>query len=407
MGTVRHSYRARWVIPVCGEPIENGTVVVEDGLIADVHLAHDPNAVSLGHAAVIPGLVNAHTHLEFSDLGEPIGPPESFPDWIRAVVRHRRERTAAVASVVSRGIRESAASGTTLLAEIATDDVPNSALPDDRPRAVVFRELLGLRDDQIDAQVDIAQRHLRRSPGDDANPQPLRGLSPHAPYSVHPELFAKLVSLAAETRSPLAIHLAETTGERELLARGTGELVEMLRAFGVFSDGVIPRGSRPLDYLTPLAELTSALVVHGNYLDAEEIDFLAGHPHLAVVYCPRTHAYFSHRPHPWRELLHKGASVVLGTDSRASNPDLSVWNELCFLRRRHPEVDPQKLLELATVDAARALGAPRGAGSLVAGAPADLAVFELGTELPADVFSGLLSTCHCVRATMRAGEWIA
>ena len=156
---------------------------------------------------------------------------------------------------------------------------------------------------------------------------------------MHPELFRGLVDLAVARRAPLAMHLAETREELQLLALGTGEFVPFLEELGVWRPEAIPRESRPLDYFHELARVETALAIHGNYLALDEIEFLAGHPNVSVVYCPRTHAYFRHAAHPWRKLLARGVNVALGTDSRGSNPDLSVWNELLFLRTLAPDVD--------------------------------------------------------------------
>ena len=412
MDSGRQSYRARWVFPVDAEPIENGTVEIDAGQIAAVHAARDPQAVDLGNAAVIPALVNSHTHLEFSDLAEPIHPPQPFTDWIRALVAHRRSRPANPAEAISLGLDESRQNGTMLLGEIAggghgegatrrhgdmREDRRVAASP--RPRVVLFRELLGLRPDQAAGQLAIAREHLEA--GDDGSGLIVtRGISPHAPYSVHPDLFGSLVDLAAERHAPLAIHLAETRAELELLEHGTGEFAEMLQDFGVWQADAIPRSTRPLDYLQPLAKLERALIVHGNYLSSDEIEFIAQHPNLAVVYCPRTHAYFGHAEHPWQELLSGGVTVALGTDSRASNPDLSLWKELLFLRARHPQVNPRTLLELGTIAGARALGFDHQTGTLTPGKPANLAVVSLPAEDNTDPFALLFAPQNRISAVI-------
>ncbi len=405
------SYRARWIFPVDAEPIAGGSVQIETGQITAVHAGRDPRAVDLGNTAIIPGLINAHTHLEFSDLAEPIRPPRPFADWIRAVVARRRNRSVNPAETISRGLRECRQNGTTLLGETATDAWPADAIPDDSPRVVVFRELLGLPADQTPGQLAIAREHLQA--GDDpleddgADPIAVRGISPHAPYSVHPDLFHALVDLAAEFHAPLAIHLAETKVELELLEHGTGELARMLDELGVWQNDAIPRETRPLDYLRPLAKLDRVLIIHGNYLSPDEIEFLAQHSNLAVVYCPRTHAYFGHSEHPWQELLGRGVTIALGTDSRASNPDLSLWQELLFLRARHLEVDPGVLLSLGTINGARALGFDQQTGSLTPGKSADLAVVSLRAEENSDPFSLLFAAGNRITATMKAGRWIS
>ena len=411
MRTACCSYRARWLFPGDAEPIENGTVEVEQGKISALHAADDGRATDLGNVAVIPGLVNAHTHLEFSDLREPLRPCEPFSDWVRAVVGHRRRRTADPIEPVRRGFCESGRSGTTLIAEITTDDQSTAAFQDFGADVIAFREILCRLPEQFDRQLAIAEAHLRKFLPDNQPAGVTAGISPHAPYSVHPELFERLVTLAEEFNAPLAIHVAETRAELELLDRGEGELVEMFRDFGLWTENIMPRRSRPLDYLRPLVQLEHVLIIHGNYLSDEEIDLLARHPNLAVVYCPRTHAYFGHVDHPWRKLLSLGASVAIGTDSRASNPDLSVWRELCFLRSRHPEVDPRTLLELGTINGARALGhidSQSGAecGTLAIGKSANLTVVALAETSGSDAYSVLFDARSRIVATMRAGRWI-
>jgi cytosine/adenosine deaminase-related metal-dependent hydrolase len=406
--------KARWVFPVDRPPLERGTVELAGRRIADVHTRDNPAAVDLGNAAILPALVNAHTHLEFSDLLAPLEPdnfsgvgPKSFAGWIRSVVAVRRQRPSSIPPV-RQGAAETIAAGTTLLADIVTDPAVPAAYPADGPGVVAFHEVIGLLSGQAGERLETARRFLDELDEWDASSAVLaRGLSPHAPYSVGPELYHALVELAASRGVPVAVHLAETLAELELLRDGRGELVEMLDGFGVWSDRAIPRNSRPLDYLKPLAALDRALVIHGNYLDADEIAFIAANPQLTVVYCPRTHAFFGHRPHPWRDLLARGGGVAIGTDSRASNPDLSVFDELQFLRRSFPEVDPQLLLQLGTLAGAEALGFAAVSGSLTPGKSADLAIVALPESGPTDPFELLFHPGSRVVQTMRSGHWMA
>ena len=156
-----------------------------------------------------------------------------------------------------------------------------------------------------------------------------------------------------------------------------------------------------------LVRLPQALVIHGNYLDVEEREFLAGKQNFTVVYCPRTHAHFRHEPHPWLDLRKRGVRVALGTDSRASNPDLSLWNELLFLRERFPQVAPGELLELGTRAGAEALGLESKIGTLAVGKSADVAVIELASDRSDDPHEWLLHPESHPAATMREGWWIA
>ncbi len=434
MSAERQSYRARWLFPVDADPIEHGTIEIEDSQISAIHSSYDPRAEELGNVAIIPGLVNAHTHLEFSDLSEPLQPASPITDWIRALVSHRQTRSTPAAVNAGNGFREAGQSGTTLLGDIATEGWSPEAFTTPGPCVVCFRELIALEKSQFDKQLSIARRHLEctRSPlssteegcGDAvsvfgsatthsqcSHPREAirfaRGISPHAPYSVHPELFHKLVELAKEFDSPLAMHLAETDAELELLAKGTGEFVDLLNDFGLWREEIIPEGRTPFDYLKTLVDLKRALIVHGNYLSAQEIDFLAEHPQLTVVYCPRTHDFFGHDEHPWLRMLDRSVSVAIGTDSRASNPDLNLWREITFLSKKNPDVDPQLLLELGTIRGARALGFEHVTGSLTAGKSADLAVVSLTGGDGADPYRALLHPLARIVNTMCSGRWIA
>ena len=150
---------------------------------------------------------------------------------------------------------------------------------------------------------------------------------------------------------PVALHLAETREELELLQSGTGPFVPMLQSFDAWHPDVIPRGTRPLDFLRALGQAHRALVIHGNYLNSEEITFLAAlAARMSLVYCPRTHAYFGHEPYPLASLLAAGVNVAVGTDSRASNPDLDLWEELRYLQRHFGDaVAPADVLRMATL----------------------------------------------------------
>ena len=203
------------------------------------------------------------------------------------------------------------------------------------------------------------------------------GLSPHAPYSVSMDLFQSLAEIAVRERVPLCLHLAETPAELEILESGTGEFVEMLAAFGLWREDLIPCGTRPIDFLRGLADVETALVAHGNYFADDEIRWLGEHPNVSTVFCPRTHHFFGHPAHPWLKLIEAGASVSIGTDGRSSNPDYSLWNELRFLDERTNGFRRQLLLELGTIQGAAALGRQVETGTITVGKRADFSVISL------------------------------
>jgi len=211
----------------------------------------------------------------------------------------------------------------------------------------------------------------------------LPAISPHASFSVSPPLFSSLVELATAEQVPLCIHLAETKAELELLETGTGELVEMLERFGIWRSDLIERGTRPLDFLKQLADLPAASIAHGNYLSDEELQFLAEHPNITTIFCPRTHRFFGHEAHPWQRLLAAGASVALGTDGRSSNPDYSLWAELLFLDKETNGSARPDLLRMATQNGTAALGLAEF-GTLEAGHQVDPVLMPLGEESSSD-----------------------
>lgn len=319
----------------------------------------------LGNVAILPGLVNAHTHLELSDIARPLGAlGVGMADWIRLTLRSREQR--AEADAVKRGAAELASLGVTAVGDI----VQSVELPDPPPPldVVRFRELIGPTPERV--QVAVAA-------GREAVGQGL-GLSPHAPYTVHPTLLVEAVRLSAAARAPLAFHLAESREELQLLREGTGPLRTLLDERGAWRSDLIAPKARPLDYLKVLAEAHRALVIHGNYLDEEEIAFLAQRrEHMAVVYCRRTHAWFQHAPYPLARMLAAGCTVALGTDSRASAPDLSLFAEMQAAACAHPDVSREQLLAMATSGGAQALGLADRQGTIAPGRPAQLTIVSL------------------------------
>jgi cytosine/adenosine deaminase-related metal-dependent hydrolase len=178
----------------------------------------------------------------------------------------------------------------------------------------------------------------------------------------------------------------------------------LLESRGAWDPAARPPGARPLDELRVLSRAHRALVVHGNYLDDEEIAFLGRQRRqMAVVYCPRTHAWFSHTPYPLEKLLAAGAIVALGTDSRASSPDLSLLAEMRHVARGFPVMSRATILELGTLGSARALGLDSRIGTLEPGKRANLAVVALPEDIAADPHELLLDTAGEVLATWVGG----
>ncbi len=303
------TFRARYVFPVAGDPIPDGFVAVEGERIVAVGRcgAGVPPARSiagetpapqevrdLGNVAILPGLVNAHAHLDFSGLCAPLGRRGiALADWIRLAMDYRRQAGDALSSSVADGLRECVRCGVTTLGNIVQPGQAAAAnvVRTRRVRTVApldvtaFIELIAPVADRVAAAVELARSHLhsvpllRRSSAGDIAP----GLGPHAPYSVHPELLAAVVELSTAEAVPLAMHLAESPEELELLQYGSGPLRTLLEELGTAENSrglTAPgrSGMRPMDYLRRLAAAHRALVVHGNYLADDEIAFLARRP---------------------------------------------------------------------------------------------------------------------------------
>jgi cytosine/adenosine deaminase-related metal-dependent hydrolase len=378
-----HALKARWVFPVAAAPIPDGVVTLDGERIIDVGDAPAGNVPveDLGSVALLPGLVNAHSHLDLSHLAQPLGEPGvGFVDWIRLVIEHRLETQPD--RPVEQGIEQSIRCGVTTLGDIAQPAAPRTPYDTAALDCTVFLELIGLEPERITSALEAARVHVT------AGRQSARwrpGVSPHAPYSVHPRLLDAVISRMARERVPLAFHLAESREELDLLGSGAGPFRELLQDMGVWTPGMIRPGTRPLDYLARLARASRALVIHGNYLDDEEIALVAEHAErMAVVYCPRTHAYFGHEPYPLEKMLTAGVPVALGTDSRASSPDLDLFAEIRAASAKHPNVPREAILRLGTLAGAVALGLQHHVGTLEPGKLANLTAVSLRPDAGGD-----------------------
>jgi cytosine/adenosine deaminase-related metal-dependent hydrolase len=394
-----YALKARYLFPIDGPPIPDGVLTLAGDRIVAVggNISGNPPR-DLGNVAVLPGLINAHAHLEFSDLPSPLGQPGmAFTDWLAAVVTWRRQQLAETDSVerryqaAERGLQEVARTGTAAVGEIASPGWPEAAFQASPLDTTVFLELLGLAPQRVEPLLASAAAHLANP----ASPSKWRaGLAPHASYTISLELLARTCPLSRQYQAPVALHLAETREELELLQSGTGPFVPLLQAFDAWHPDVIPRGTRPLDFLRVLAQAHRALVIHGNYLNSEEITFLAARAaRMSLVYCPRTHAYFGHEPYPLASLLAAGVNVAVGTDSRASNPDLDLWGELRYLQRDFGDaVAGANVLRMGTLAGAAALGIDQDRGSLAPGKAAWLTIVPLPDGDAADPYELLFDS---------------
>lgn len=396
--------RVRHIVPIGGRPIAGEWLRILRGRVVSLGSGPAPGpCVELDDCLVVPGFVNAHTHLEFSDLDAPLTGQAGLPAWIARIVALRRSRPAGVGcetapSSIRAGLLESAAAGVTTIGEIATT-LPAHDTFTTGPRVRVFREALGLSAPVTEA----ALATLRRDVGHLIAAGIPAGISPHAPYSVTAPLGRRLLEIARRARLPAAMHLAESPAEAELVAAGSGEFRALLESLGAWPAATPPRLLSAADWISLLARGPRGLVVHGTFLDDDALGRLARHrDRLAVVVCPRTTRLLSGALPPLARLRAAGVRIALGTDSRASNPDLSVRGE-CRALVDGGLASPAEALRMATVDGAWALGFERHTGTLAPGRPADLVILR-PTRPCNDPHEAALEPDTAVVATLRGGQ---
>ncbi|MHB1422506.1 MAG: amidohydrolase family protein [Gemmataceae bacterium] len=385
---------AGWVFPVSSPPLADGIITIVGERIVSIEPAKQQTAdVDLGAAAILPGFVNAHTHLDLSGLRGKCPPSADFTGWLRQVIAHRRGTTPQqIEADIHTGLAESVRHGTTLIGDISGAGGSWDVLANAPLRAIVFREILGLSEDRASGAWQRLEQWLVSRI---ATPTCRPGVSPHAPYSVRSALFFA----ASSSRVAVAVHLAETAAEQELLALRRGAFVEFLRDLDVWApDGLADDTAHVLKLLNGLSP---TLLVHCNYLAPT-----ASIPsNCTIVYCPRTHSAFDHSPHPFREFLARGVRVAIGTDSLASNPDLSVLAEVRHLHRQYPDVPGDVLLRMATLSGAEGLGWADETGSLEAGKSADVAIVPLPPG-GRDPYERLFDSDLPVQRVLCRGRWI-
>lgn len=401
--------KGRYVVPVDSPPIENGCIQISQGLITAIGLAgehHDSEIVDYGDAVICPGFVNAHTHLELSGLADRVAPTSDFVDWLIRLVDCLRSQPLTkenVQEAVGSGIDQSVRSGVTLIGDITTQgDWSREILHRSWLRAVSYGEIIS-----IGKMRDHLHDRLDKAASQNFQSDRLRiGISPHAPYTVEPEALRACVNRAQSINAPLCIHLAETADEEDFIQNGQGVFVDYLKSLNVWDEQIPISRCNPIELAQQTGMLTSnTILAHANYVSDDDIRLLADRG-CHVAYCPRTHDVFHHPPHRFREMLLAGINVCLGTDSLASNPSLSILDELRFLRMQHQDISPSDLLEMGTIRGAKALGYADVTGSLTAGKSADLVVIPLEQTSHIKDWSSVLDHTQPPSAVYQAGELV-
>ncbi len=362
--------RAKWVVPVESPPIENGAVTVEGDQIVAVGPASGQGC-DLGEVVLAPGLINAHCHLDYTEMINQVEWRGSFIEWILRLVTVKQLYTEKqYLAGITAGIEQLLRSGTTTVINIESfpaliDQVPATPL-----RITWCLELIDLnRTETAEQLVQEAVTFV------DAHPGSRFGFSPHAPYTASAELY-RLAARYARGRQLLSTtHLAESDEEDDMFRRGTGHMYDHFSRAGRNMTDCKHHG--PVQLLHEMEVFApDCLVAHANCLTPIDVKLLAetGAP---VVHCPRTHRFFR-RPTPLLEnLIYAGVNVCLGTDSLASNDRLDMFSEMQELARTFPRWSAEQILGLATTNAAKALNQADKLGKIAPGALADLIAVPL------------------------------
>ena len=398
--------RTRLLVPMNGPPIEDGAVRIAGGRVAEVGPWADlhGDAVDLGEVVLMPGLVNAHAHLDYTSLAGRIPPPASFNNWITSIM-HLKQTMDDDAWQTSwrEGAKQCLRHGTTTLGNIETrPDLLPGLWPEAKLRLLSFLEMIVVRP-STDAEqaVSEAVAFLR----DNGPPLGAVGLSPHALYTVRPDAMRDCVSTVAENDWPLAVHLAESRDEAEMFKYGSGALYQRLAAVG--RDMSDCGGQSPVKLAAEHGALSRRLLaVHGNYLDEEDVRLLT-ESRSSVAHCPRSHAYFGHAEFQFEALREAGVNVCLGTDSLATMRDgeaeLNMFAEMREFCGKHPRVAPEEVAMMTTVNGAAALRWQGVAGEISKGAFADMIVLPI---TGGDVFSEIVNCARKPIGVMVNGEWV-
>ena len=363
--------RARAVVTMDGKPIANGAIVIQGNRITDVgpwpevRARHTGAAVDLGERALLPGLINAHCHLDYTLLRGAIPPQTSFTSWIEAInARKAALGPADYVRSIKAGFAEAAALGTTTIANLEAFPELVAQVGEAPVRTWWFAEMIDVRAPVAVAEVLGKLEKTVRGPGG-------VGLAPHAPFTASRKLYAETAALAARRNLPVTTHLAESAEEMAMFRDGSGRLFDFLKGIGRPMGDC--GGATPFGLLMKSGLLeTRWIVAHLNELAADDLELLARAPRFHIVHCPRSHAYFGHTPFAFRKLRALGFNICLGTDSLASNRDLSLFAEMRQLWKTEPSLRAHELLEMVTVNAGAALGQVGTLGQLRPGALADL-----------------------------------
>lgn len=364
--------------------------------------------IDLGETALLPGLVNAHCHLDYTSMAGQFASPKLFTDWLKLITTSKAEFSySEYAESWLNGAKMLVRTGTTTVGDIETvPELLPEVLEATPLRLISFLEMTGIRSRR--QPKSILKETTERLEGLRASGF-TGGLSPHAPYSTLPELLQLSAELARQKNWLMAVHVAESSQEFEMFMRGRGEMFDWLRRNERdMSD--CGKGS-PVQHLARCGALgKNLLAIHVNYLAKTDAALLASSK-VTVVHCPRSHSFFQHDRFPYQRFVRAGINICLGTDSLASvyqrrrQPvELSLFEEMRTFAANQPLIRPRRILDMVTVNPAGALGLKGQVGELSKRAFADIIALPFSGK-SSDAYEAVLHHEGPVSASMIKGQW--
>jgi cytosine/adenosine deaminase-related metal-dependent hydrolase len=400
--------RARVVLPISAAPIEDGAVVVSGntitavGRFADIRAAHEGEVIDLGERVLLPGLVNAHCHLDYTMMRRSIQPQRSFTEWIRRINALKRSLGPDdYRAAIAKGFAELRLWGTTTVANIESFPELLNDMPESPIRTIWFLEMIDVRhrvttEDVVTGALAFFDKQPGRLEG--------FGVSPHAPYTASGSLYELVDKATAEFNMPVMTHVAESREEWEMFVHARGELYDFMLKLGRWMHDCHQKRT-PLQHLIHHTGFGPRwILAHMNELDDSDLVLLASLPRSdrpSIVHCPGSHRYFRHAPFRLAKLLELRLNVCLGTDSLASTYSLSLFDEMRIMADREPWLHPVDLLAMATLNGARALNL--NAGKIAPGALADLIAIPHDPSMR-DVHAGVIANREPVAWMMIDGQ---
>ncbi|MFA5845009.1 MAG: amidohydrolase family protein [Coriobacteriia bacterium] len=397
---------ADWVLPISEAPIPHGGVLVRGSRITavgpadEIVRAHPKEPVThRPGCALLPGLVDAHTHLSLSAMADVVG-RLPFPDWLARVVRGVRIlEPDDMAASVALGVHDCLRGGITAVGDVAYGPEPLATAADAGVAGVFFWEVLGISESEF--VFTLAEREFPTASGGRCDGRTRCGISPHSVYTAGPGLLRATHRLSRENGLPFSLHVAESLAEMDLLVRGGGALAGVASRLAF---GFRPPITSPVRYLSRLGVLEGTLAVHCVHLIKGDAHLLAQQS-AGVVLCPRSNAFLGNGAPPVAELIEAGALVALGTDSAASNDGLDLFEEARALRSLEPGLTPRDVLRMMTADGAKALGLDEDFGTLEPKKQADIVAVRVGKTRDPESALVEMGGKETVDSVMTAGLW--